>query len=159
MLAVKQVGDPPLTSLDIGNIQNIINEQSNNFWKLAEKLKQRQILVETEEGHKNRIAANLFDSLAAFIGHASSVVFNAFNTAIKSKLSQVVNQSTEGFEDLFGDGQETSLSGRVKFLTANDSKVDPVFCLPLQDMEFDVNDPECPDPPMHLHCRCRLLPI
>lgn len=155
MLAVKQVGDPPISALDIGNIQNIINEQSNNFWKLAEKLKQRQIVVETEEEHKNRIAANLFDALAAFIGQAAQTVFRAFNTGIKSKISQVTN----AFD--IGDIDEgiPPISGRVKFMTAGDAKVDPVFCEPLDGQEFDATDPDIPEPPLHLHCRCRLVPL
>jgi hypothetical protein len=158
MVAVSTVADKTdipvsLSPNDLINIQNIVNQTSEAFWNTCIKLVSRQIEFDTV----NKIAAiNLFSEIAAFIGNAVKSVFQAFNTGIISKLSEV--------RSLIGEEPDIStipVTGVVRFMTAGDSKVDPVFCAPLDGQEFDINDPDLIDatPPLHLHCRCRLVPV
>jgi len=152
---VAQKTDVPitLTANDLMNIQNIVNQTSEAFWNTCIKLVDRQIQFDTV----NKIAAiNLFSEIAAFVGNAVKSVFTAFNTAITSKLSEV--------RSLIGEEPDIStipVTGVVRFMTAGDNRVDPVFCAPLEGQEFDVDDPDLLDatPPLHIGCRCRLVPL
>lgn len=150
-IAAKTDAPISLSMTDHLNMERLVDGTSERFWNTAVRLMQRQIEFNTI----NKIAAvNLFDAIAAFIGQAVQAVFTAFNTAVTSKLSEVRN--------LIGDEPDIStipVTGRVRFMTAGDVKVDPVFCQPLEDQEFDVDDPDIPQPPLHLHCRCRLVPV
>jgi len=139
------------------NIAQLVNTHSDYFWQTAKKLKDRQILVDTE---KSRIAAvkNPFDVLAAMVGNAANAVFKAFNVGIRSKLSEVKNVILPSADDEF-ERPDIQRSTKVKFMTAQDNRVDPVFCLPLSNNEYDTDDPQLPEPPLHLHCRCRLVPV
>jgi hypothetical protein len=47
---------------------------------------------------------------------------------------------------------------KVRFVTANDGDVDPQLCRPLHDTLYDIDDPNIPQPPLHRHCRCTLVP-
>lgn len=155
--------DLALSQTDMDNMQRLVNQQSEAFWKMAARLKQREIEFNTEqELIKNRIAAvHLFDTIAAFIGNAAKAVFSAFNTGIKSKLGEVRNIITDDPELTEIQFPEAITAGRVRFTTAGDSKVCPNICGPLENNEYDVDDPNIPMPPddTHLHCRCRLIPL
>lgn len=45
---------------------------------------------------------------------------------------------------------------KYRFVTAKDNLVDPVICKPLEGQEFDQDDPNLPNPPLHVGCRCIL---
>ena len=150
--------DISLTQSDFNNISRLVNEQSNNFWKLAAKLRFRDIQVQTEEEHQQRIASVLspFNAIAAFIGHAAQTVFTSFNTAIKSKVSEL----TTAFD--IGGNEPTipiPITGRVKFMTKEDAKVCPTICQPLADQIFPADEAPVPIQDTHLQCRCRLVPL
>lgn len=152
---IAQKTDVPIniSITDLLNMERIVDQTSEAFWNTCIKLVQRQIEFDTV----NKIAAiNLFNEIAAFIGQAVKSVFTAFNTGITSKLSQIRN-----LIDAEPDISTIPVTGVVRFMTAGDSKVDPVFCAPLDGQEFDVDDPDLEDatPPLHLHCRCRLVPV
>jgi len=53
----------------------------------------------------------------------------------------------------------TVITGRFMFLTQEDALVDPNICDPLNRTVYDMNDPDIPTPPLHRHCRCRLIPL
>ena len=38
--------------------------------------------------------------------------------------------------------------------TMNDAKVDDKICLPLANLEWDIESPNRPSIPLHLNCRC-----
>ena len=159
MVAVNTIADKTdvpisLTPNDLVNIENVVNQTSEAFWNTCTRLVFRQIEFNTE----NRIAAkiNLFSEIAAFVGNAVKSVFQSFNTGIRSKLSEV-----RGLIDDEPEITQLELTARVRFMTAGDSRVDPVFCAPLEGQEFDINDPDLDDatPPLHKFCRCRLIPL
>ena len=145
------------------NIATLVNTHSEYFWKTAAKIKQRQIEVDTE---KSRIAAfkNPFDILASMIGAASSAVITAFNKGILSKLTEVKHTLLPTITDTDEFTNERPFiprSTKVKWLTKNDTIVDPVFCQPLSGQEWEADDPDIPQPIIdtHLHCRCKLVPV
>ena len=152
------IPDLSLSQQDMDNIAQLVNTHSDYFWQTAVKLKQRQIEVDTE---RSRIAAfkNPFDTLAAMIARAAGAVFNAFNTGIKSKLTEVKNTilpETDEFER-----PDILRSTKLRFMTKHDAKVDPVICEPLDGTEWESDDPDIPDPPVstHIHCRCTMVPV
>jgi len=51
------------------------------------------------------------------------------------------------------------IKARFIFLTQEDAKVDPEICEPLNRTVYDSDDPDIPSPPLHRHCRCRLIPL
>jgi len=53
----------------------------------------------------------------------------------------------------------TIITGRFMFLTQEDALVDPNICEPLNRTIYDMNDIDIPTPPLHRHCRCRLIPL
>jgi len=53
----------------------------------------------------------------------------------------------------------TIITGRFMFLTQEDAIVDPEICAPLNRTVYDMNDLDIPTPPLHRHCRCRLIPL
>jgi len=53
----------------------------------------------------------------------------------------------------------TVITGRFMFLTQEDAQVDPEICEPLNRTIYDMNDLDIPTPPLHRHCRCRLIPL
>ena len=97
------------------------------------------------------------------LANAVRSVFQSFNTAITSKLSEVRNLITN--EPDITDFPET-ITGQVRFTTGGDSLVCPNICLPLDGNVYDVDDPDIPNPQdpssdnfTHFHCRCKLVPI
>lgn len=144
-----------LTPNDLLNIQNIVNQTSEAFWNTCVRLVSRTIEFNTA----NKIAAkiNLFSEIAAFVGNAVKSVFSSFNTAIRTKVAEVRSLITD--EPEITQIPE-AITGKVQFTTAGDAKVDPVFCLPLADQVFNVDElDDTNTPPLHLHCRCRLVPV
>lgn len=149
--------DLAVTQNDMNNMQIIVDQQSENFWKTAEKLMQRRIEVDTI----NKFASlKLFDDIAAWIGNAAQTVIKSFNTAIKSKVSELVNRTSEGFDDIVTP-TISPLSGKLKFVTSHDAKVCPTICEPLDGNIYNADDIDIPTPPddTHIHCRCKLLPL
>ena len=51
------------------------------------------------------------------------------------------------------------ITGRFMFLTQEDAQVDHEICEPLNRTIYDMNDFDIPTPPLHRHCRCRLIPL
>jgi len=52
------------------------------------------------------------------------------------------------------------MQGKIMFLTQEDAAVDPEICEPLNRTVYEVGvDFDIPEPPLHNHCRCRMVPI
>ena len=51
------------------------------------------------------------------------------------------------------------ITAKFMFLTQEDALVDAEICEPLNRTVYDSFDPDIPTPPLHRHCRCRLIPI
>jgi hypothetical protein len=146
-----------ISATDINNIQALTDRLSNDFWQRAQRLHQRENEF-IQKGDVVQAKAPL-DIIATMIGIAAGIAFAALNNAIRSKISEVpLEDSVIAFmED--GEAQIRPIEGRVIFLTQEDQKVDPKICEPLNRTEYDANDPDIPEPPLHVHCRCRLVPI
>jgi hypothetical protein len=139
---------------DFDNINEIVEEQSNQFWTTAGRHKWREY-----EFQKPELALE-----ASLIGYSAWVTYHSFNKAVVSKSQDLAALNPKNKIAAIDDEIGTEIGipeSRVVFTTAGDAKVDPVFCAPLDGQEFDINDPDLDDatPPLHLHCRCRLVPI
>ena len=106
--------------------------------------------------------------MAALTGVAAGLVFSAFNNAILSKTTQIIQPIDT---TLLPVDQSLNLDipfsfevrpvGRVRFVTQHDVKVDPDICAPLEDTEWFVDDASIIVPPFDTHpnCRCTLEPV
>jgi len=160
---------PFISVTDVQNIQLVTDKVSNQFWKTSGRLHRRETeFIAKPEGLDLKPQ---FDTTAAMIGLSAFATFSAFNNAVISKM-QILNNPFElgiGFGSLqtVGEGelsvQITDLStmtGRVMFLTQEDAVVDPEICAPLNRTVYDPSiDLDIPEPPLHNHCRCRLVPF
>jgi len=178
----EQVGDQVLnkdqsfqlfiSTTDLNNIQALTSRLSNDFWDTARRLQDRESAVTPEGKPKPSL-----DHIAALSAIAAGVAFSAFNNAVLSKSSQVTSIPPPvpppglpldpfALENL-GLGLDTTTdftterTGRVRFVTQNDAKVDPDICAPLHGMEWFVDDPSIITPPddTHPNCRCTLEPV
>ena len=152
---------------DIQNIQQLTEKVNNQFWKTADRLHRRETeFILLPEGLQLK---NQFDTTAALIGFAAFASFLPFNNAVVSKI-QIVNQPIElgiggsvfqNEQILLGEGEGIiPMQGKVMFLTQEDALVDPELCEPLNRTVYEIGvDLDIPEPPLHNHCRCRLVPI
>ena len=178
-----------VSGTDISNIQQSSIRLTNQFWETASRLKMRESevvpITETRGLPPDTIEPKKkkgFATQAALSGVASLVVYNAFNTAVRSKTAQTVPsiaaipppvpEATIGAPETPDITLDipyvvaeirggVPLKGRVRFTTRHDAKVDPQICAPLDGMEWDVGDPDIVVPweDTHKYCRCRLIPI
>ena len=141
-VGVKTLKD--LGQVRTGEMIKLIDTQYEQFWKTASKLRMREDELKTIPDSQIVPAGTIvepekkpeFNEEAALLGFTGWLAFAALNTGIL--LSSFDNQ--------------------VIFMTVGDKKVDKKICRPLHGRTFSVNDPLLPKPPMHLYCRCMLLP-
>jgi len=173
-LVTKQISDINtdfvdfISVTDINNIQQLTDKVNNQFWKTAERLHRReQEFVLTLD--KELVKKAQFDTTAALIGFAAFASFLPFNNAVISK-TQIVNQpialgvGTSAFQNellLLGEGEGIiPMQGKIMFMTQEDAAVDHEICEPLNRTVYEVGvDLDIPEPPLHNHCRCRMVPI
>lgn len=130
-----------------GEMIKLIDTQYEQFWKTASKLRMREDELKTVPDSQIVPAGTIvepekkpsFSEEAALLGFVGWAAFAALNTGIL--LSSL------------GDNPQ------VIFMTVGDKKVDKKICRPLHGRTFNANDPLLPKPPLHLFCRCMLLPI
>jgi hypothetical protein len=146
-----------ISQTDLGNIQRLTDDVSNQFWTTSARLQLRESTVEPETGQ----AKKSFDITAAMIGIASFAAFGAFNNAVRSKLPAATAAANNPELTLDIGFEIKPLVGRVRFTTQHDAKVDLQICDPLDGMEWDADSPDIVVPPQdtHPHCRCSLIPI
>jgi hypothetical protein len=145
-----------ISATDLNNIQQLTNDLSDQFWGTASRLHTRESDINIENGEV--IPLRPFDVAAALTGIAAAVAFGSFNSAIQSK-TPIATEAASIDPDLGFTIQP--LSGRVRFTTQHDAKVDPEICAPLDGQEWDADDPDIVVPPEDTHrfCRCHLIPI
>ena len=130
------------------NIFNLINQNYEQFWKTVSRLRLREDELKTVQSEQivepatipEKVYKPELDVEASLIGFTAYSVFLAFNTGI---LLFVLDS-----------GQRE----QVTFMTVGDKKVDKKMCRPLHGRTFYADDPLLPKPPLHVHCRCMLLP-
>lgn len=147
---------------DVQNIQQVSDRVSNQFWKTSGRLhlREQEFIVNKESELELKPQ---FDIQAAMLGLGSFATFNAFNTASVSKLEQLSNLQLISNEQMLLGAESVpmqfGIDTKVMFLTSEDAKVDPEICSPLNRQVYDSSDPDIPDPPLHNHCRCLLVPL
>jgi len=141
--------------LDVENIKRITENMVNQFWKTAGRLVNR--LTSFFTNPKTGLIENKkqYDTVANMKGLANQLATGTLNKATVSKLKQLADERILGGAlGIEGVDEGTKLI----FVTAMDDRVDCVFCKPLENKVFDVDDPDLPDPPLHIYCRCELEP-
>ena len=168
---------PFISVTDINNIQSLTEKMSNQFWTTTSKLVQREQTFVKNLATQSFEKKKSFDDEAAMIGLSALFAYSGFNAAVLSKMQNTINllpftqpiqvaqtipsslDLQVGFELEQLDPFNLPLEGRVMFLTQEDAAVDPEICEPLNRTIYEVTDPTLPEPPLHRHCRCRLIPI
>ena len=142
------LGGITITNIDtIGTpTGDLITSQYDQFWKTVSKLRMREDELKTV-AESQLVAPGViprsekkqeFNVEASLLGFTGWLAFAAFNT---SMLFFALDSNNE-----------------VIFMTVGDKKVDKKICRPLHGRTFNANDPLIPKPPLHLFCRCMLLP-
>jgi hypothetical protein len=160
---------------DIANIEQKANELNEQFWNTITWIVKRRNEFIVTQATKTKEAELMrkpqYDQQAALVGLASGIAISSFNKAIKSKTEIVksitpevplVTQTTRTPTGANRPGRIVTfarLEGRVMFLTKEDPDVDPKICLPLNRTVYDLGEPGIPEPPLHKHCRCQLVPL
>ena len=141
---------------DIQNIQDLTEKQNEQFWKTSGRLHLREtefVLKDNELEKKD-----MFDIEAAYVGVTSFMAYLAYNLAVESKMkSTLLTPNTNA--DLTLTFTLRELEGKFIFLTRNDPTVDPIMCKPLHRKVFDLSETFIPQPPLHNHCHCKLIPL
>jgi hypothetical protein len=175
-----------ISTSDVDNIAALGDRMTEQFWNTAAKLRQRdEELKLTAAGQL--IPKPKFDQQAAMIGIAAAATFNAFNTAVRKKLPEVLATAKptlvpappfprgpgppppgaskpavfEFNAEVPFEIRRLKLGGKVMFLTKRDAEVDKKICAPLDGKEWDADDPNIITPwvDTHPHCRCQLIPV
>lgn len=176
-----------ISGTDINMIKSISTEMFDQYWMTTEKLLTRESA--TLEKDNVKLEKRKFDIESAYQSLSSLAVYQGYNKAVSSKLSNVfptraqAEQQTgltgafslkkifkgtfeklktkisDAFGNLLGLERLQDLKAKEMFLTKEDEKVDPTICEPFNRREFEVDDPDKPEPPLHRFCRCVLIPI
>ena len=174
-LVTKQISDINtdfidfISVTDIQNIQSLTDKINNQFWKTADRLHRRENEFIISLADQELVKKTQFDTTAALIGFAAFASFLPFNNAVISK-TNIVNQPIalgvggSAFQNellLLGEGEGIiPMQGKIMFLTQEDAAVDHEICEPLNRTVYEVGvDFDIPEPPLHNHCRCRMVPI
>jgi len=154
------------------NIGLLASALADEFWATIEHLGVRATQHEVVDERIEPLTP--FNVFAALLGIGSWIAFSSVNDGIRSKTLQlkdsITNLSEAEAVRRFGNLAHFTIKDRlvstsergfpIKFvyLTANDGKVDPQFCGPLNRKEFEIDDKSAPQPPLHRHCRCVIVP-
>jgi hypothetical protein len=155
-----------------------------DFWIVINKLLQREETIRQQKITLTR--EKEFDIKAALTKFAANVVYVGYNSAVDSKLNNILPGRTQSrtasratdfnpefdpfapdksIDDAFGDlsvldNLQTMIDNMQEmFLTKEDQDVDPAICEPLNRAVFGIDDGDKPDPPLHPNCRCILVPV
>ena len=127
-----------MTEKDLQGMIRVSLRMENEFWETARKNLQRESEYQVTKSGKLEEKPE-FQTSAAMFGIGSFMLYLAFNEGILSK-SQELNEPTI-----------------LRFTTKRDINVDPALCKPEDGKIFGVNTNAMP--PLHRHCRCKLIPI
>ncbi len=127
-----------LTTRDIEGIELTTNNMGNYFWALSHDLLIRETALKRNENNQLE-ELTPFDIHAAFIGLGGWIAYFAYNYSMESKANE--------------------LGGiKLKFIT-RENCIDTKVCLPLNGKIFEIGEAGVYQPPLHKHCKCRLIPI
>ena len=126
-----------ITTADIQGIEATTNEMTDMFWTTADKNLRRETEFKVDENSQLQ-SLEPFTLHAAMVGLGGWFVYFAYNESIENKSNEVGGI-------------------KLRFVTRNDPRVDPIQCKPLHGKIYNVG--EAPHPPLHRHCRCVLIPV
>ena len=149
---------------DVQNISTLTNTLNNRFWNTVGKLLTRKQEVEAFTPDELRAIPNIvkkesFNVVAAMVTVAGSIAWKTYNNSVVDKLMQLTNidELINRIPALLSTGQQnrletgiqydffrvvetpTDFAAKLMFLTAEDAKVDPDICEPLNRLVFDIN--------------------
>jgi hypothetical protein len=126
-----------ISSQDGAGMERVSKEMVNQYWETSGKL----WLRENEYKYDNNsqlVELGPFDMHAGMVGVGLLVAYYAYNQGMFSKANEVGGI-------------------KLKFVT-RENCIDTAVCLPLNGTLYDVGFVPH-QPPLHRHCRCRLIPI
>ena len=143
MEQVLKVKDPKfqinISVPDIQGIEAATDKANDQFWKTSGDLKLREGDFFKVNNRSQLIEQEALDVHAAMIAFGLFATFYAFNTGMFSKRD------------------ELGLQIKLRF-TTRENCVDSKICLPLNGKIMDIGE-VLYNPPLHKHCRCRLIPV
>lgn len=163
--------DTYVTETDLNNIKKLTDKGVNSFWKRIESDAQRK--------KDNDVIATFMPDLDVkkdfdtdhFLSAVSTMVsFASLALATRSKVQQINDQIVPEITTQEITDAETGLvsltegegpTQRLIWTTAGDERVCESFeggpgCADLDGTEWDIDDPDIEEPPLHENCRCWL---
>jgi hypothetical protein len=126
-----------ITGKDGAGMDKTSKEMVDQFWQTSGKI----WLRENEYKYDNNsqvVQLDQFDMHAGMVGIGLLIAYYAYNQGMFSKSQELGNV-------------------KLKFVT-RENCIDTQICLPLNGTIYDVGA-VINQPPLHRHCRCRLIPI
>jgi|SRR6187431_2380616 len=131
--------DTPMTEKDLQGMLRVAERMTNEFWETAGKNLRRETEFQFDPKTHKLEEKQEFVTGAAMLGIGSFILYLAFNEGMKSKADEL-NQII-----------------LLRFTTRRDERVDPSFCKPEDGKVYGITTNLTP--PLHRHCRCKLIPI
>ena len=131
--------DTPMTEKDLRGMIRVATRMTNEFWETAGKNLRRETEFQFDPKTHKLEEKQEFVTGAAMLGIGSFMLYLAFNEGMKSK-SEELNQII-----------------LLRFTTRRDERVDPSFCKPEDGKIYGITTNLFP--PLHRHCRCKLIPL
>jgi hypothetical protein len=133
------ISDIPMTEKDLQGMLRVAQRMTNEFWITAGKNLRRETEFQFNSKTHKLEEKQEFVTGAAMLGIGSFILYLAFNEGMKSK-SDELNQII-----------------LLRFTTRRDERVDPSLCKPEEGKIYGITTNLFP--PLHRHCRCKLIPV
>lgn len=139
ILKLKTGIETPMTEKDLQGMLRVAQRMTNEFWETAGKNLRRETEFQFDPKTHKLEEKQEFVTGAAMLGIGSFMLYLAFNEGMKSKADEL-NQII-----------------LLRFTTRQDANVDPALCKPEDGKIYGITTNLFP--PLHRHCRCKLIPI
>jgi hypothetical protein len=157
----------PFFNIGVEGAQEIDNKFKiflDKFWFAIEKIEKRnQPLaaavrdIRIDEAGDVTQNEDPLDPISYIASRVLLMVVAAYNLGVALAPKETIRKLESSGGTIEHSEEITTLQGvRYRFVTRRDNKVDPQICAPLDGQEFDSNDPNLPNPPLHVYCRCIL---
>lgn len=118
---------------DVQGIERVTTQMTNQFWVTSQKNLERETEFVIEDNVIHQLPE--FALPAAMLGISALMLYTAFNQSMTSKPGL-----------------------RLRFTVRSDC-IDNIICLPLNGTIYEVGSQSIPNPPLHRHCHCKLIPV
>ncbi len=126
-----------ISSKDGAGMEETTNKMVNQFWQTSGKIWLRENEFKVDNTNQ-LVELDQFDFHAAMVGLGLFIAYFSYNQGIFSKSQELGNI-------------------KLKFVT-RENCIDTKICLPLNGQIYDIGA-VLNQPPLHKHCRCRLIPV